>query len=237
MPSLIEVPSALQLAMRIIFVERAPPGSARPMATSLFSPRRNSATPASVPPVPTAQIKPSTLPWVCAQISGPVASTWAWRLATLSNWLAQIAPAGSLAASASASRPEVAHVVVGVGVGNRVDLDQLGAHQPDRVLLLLALGARDHDGGAIAERTADHGQTDAGVARGALDDPPARLQQAAPLGVADNPERGAVLNRLPRVQELRLAQNLASGGLAGALQPDERRVADQVEHGGCNHGR
>ncbi len=34
------------------------------------------ATPASVPPVPTAQMKPSTLPSVCSQISGPVLSIW-----------------------------------------------------------------------------------------------------------------------------------------------------------------
>jgi hypothetical protein len=31
-------------------------------------------TPDSVPPVPTEQTKPSTLPSVCAQISGPVVS-------------------------------------------------------------------------------------------------------------------------------------------------------------------
>jgi hypothetical protein len=30
----------------------------------------------------------------------------AWRFATLSNWLAQTAPFGSIAASSSASRPE-----------------------------------------------------------------------------------------------------------------------------------
>jgi hypothetical protein len=63
-------------------------------------------TPASVPPVPTELTKPSTLPSVWRQISGPVPSMWARRLATLSNWLAQIAPFGSLAASSSASRPD-----------------------------------------------------------------------------------------------------------------------------------
>ena len=63
-------------------------------------------TPASVPPVPTAQTKPATLPSVCCQISGPVVSVWAWRFATLSNWLAQTAPFGSLLASFSATRPE-----------------------------------------------------------------------------------------------------------------------------------
>jgi hypothetical protein len=64
------------------------------------------ATPASVPPVPTAQTKPSIFPPVCSQISGPVVSMCACRLATLSNWLAQMAPLGSLAAISSARRPE-----------------------------------------------------------------------------------------------------------------------------------
>jgi hypothetical protein len=73
-------------------------------------------TPASVPPVPTAQMKPSTLPPVCSQISGPVVSIVASRLATLSNWLAQIAPFGSSLASSSARRPGELHVVVRVGL-------------------------------------------------------------------------------------------------------------------------
>ena len=64
------------------------------------------ATPASVPPVPTEQMKPSTLPSVWFQISGPVVSIWPWRLATLSNWFAQIAPFVSVFANCSASRPE-----------------------------------------------------------------------------------------------------------------------------------
>ena len=67
---------------------------------------RASATPAMVPPEPTAQMKPSTLPPVWSQISGPVVSTWARRLAVLSNWLAQIAPCSEVLASSSASRPE-----------------------------------------------------------------------------------------------------------------------------------
>ncbi len=194
--------------------------------------RRAMATPARVPPEPTAQMKPSILPPVWAQISGPVVSMWAWRLATLSNWLAQIAPAGSLGGKFLGQAPGIADVVVGVGVGDGVHLDQLGAQQADGVLLLLALGARDDDGGAVAQRRGDHGQADAGVAGGALDDPAAGLQQAAPLGVADDEERGAVLDRLAGVHELGLAQDLAAGGLAGAAQADQRRVADGVEDAG-----
>ena len=53
---------------------------------------RKKATPASVPPVPIAQVKPSTLPSVCAQISGPVDAMCPSRFAVLSHWFAQKAP-------------------------------------------------------------------------------------------------------------------------------------------------
>ena len=65
---------------------------------------------------------------------------------------------------------------------------------------------------------------------------PPGLQLAAPLGVADDPQRRAVLHRLAGVQELGLAEDLAAGGLAGGLQADERRVADEVQHGARDHG-
>ena len=38
--------------------------------------------------------------------SGAVVSIWAWRLAVLSNWLAQMAPLGSLLARSAARAPE-----------------------------------------------------------------------------------------------------------------------------------
>ena len=63
-------------------------------------------TPAIVPPEPTEQMNPSTLPTVWSQISGPVVSICACRFAVLSNWFAHIAPLGSVFASASAKRPE-----------------------------------------------------------------------------------------------------------------------------------
>ena len=69
----------------------------------------------------------------------------------------------------------VLHVVVGVAVGHRRHLDELGAEQAQRVLLLLRLGVGDDDDGAEAERVAEHGEADAGVAGGALDDGAAGL--------------------------------------------------------------
>jgi len=46
---------------------------------------RYALTPASVPPVPTAHVKPSILPSVCYQISGPVLCVWPSRFAVLSH--------------------------------------------------------------------------------------------------------------------------------------------------------
>src|SRR5690606_32967653 len=103
-----------------------------------------------------------------------------------------------------------------------------------RVLLLLALGPGHYDGALVAERLGDHSQADAGVARGALDDPPAGLQEPLPLGVADDVERGPVLDRLAGVHELGLAEDFASGRFAGVAQTDERSVPDGVEHAGAN---
>ena len=82
-----------------------------------------------------------------------------------------------------ASRPRQLHVVVGVLVGLGRHLDQLGAVERQRVLLLLALRLGDDDDGLEAHRVGDQRQPDAGVAGGALDDRAARLA-AAPCSIA-----------------------------------------------------
>lgn len=99
-----QVARRFQLAMCVVIVKAAPSGSARPILTFSLRARSVSATPASVPPEPTAQMKSSMRPLVCCQISGPMDLTWAWRLSTLSNWLAQMAPSGNSALSFSARR-------------------------------------------------------------------------------------------------------------------------------------
>src|SRR6185437_11805428 len=99
------------------------------------------------------------------------------------------------------------------------------------------LGARDDDGGLVAERAGDERKTDAGVAGSAFDDATAGPERAALLGVADDPQRRAVLHRLSGIEEFRLAENLAAGGLAGAAKADERRIADGVENRACDHAR
>ena len=188
-----------------------------------FSPRE---TPPSVPPVPTAETKPSTLPSVSAQISSAVVAVWMSRLAVLSNWLAQTTPPGSVAASASARRGGVLHVVVGIAVGHRRHLDHLGAEHAQRVLLLLRLRVGNDDHRAQAERVAEHGEADAGVAGGAFDHRAARPQRAARHGLRDDAERGAIFDRGAGVHELGLAEDGAAGFLGGAAKLDEGRAAD-----------
>ena len=73
----------------------------------------------------------------------------------------------------------IVHVVVGVLVGQRRHLDELGAEQAQRVLLLLALRLGNDDDGAEAQRIADDGEADAGVAGGALHHRAAGPQRAA----------------------------------------------------------
>jgi len=92
MPSVIEEPSDASSPRLNQLYMAAPSGSATAMRIFLFLAFKNIATPARVPPVPIAQVKPSSLPPVCAQISGPVPAICASRLAVLSHWLAQNAP-------------------------------------------------------------------------------------------------------------------------------------------------
>ena len=132
--------------------------------------------------MPTALTKPSTVPSVWSQISGPVVRTWTSRLATLSNWLAKIAPCGCSRASRSAMPRGDFHVIVGVAVRRRRHFDERRAERAQRVLLLLALRLRDDDHRLHAERIADDGEADAGVSRGAFDDQPAGLSW--PLSIA-----------------------------------------------------
>ena len=71
----------------------------------------------------------------------------------------------------------VADVIVGIGIGNRGDLDQFGAGEAQHVLLFLRLGVRDDDDGTIAKRARHHRDADPGIAGGALDNDPARPER------------------------------------------------------------
>src|SRR5690606_25713117 len=119
---------------------------------------------------------------------------------------------------------------VRVPVWHRRHLDELGAHHPQRVLLLLRLGFGDHDHGAEAERVADHRQPDPGIAGGSLDDDAAGPETAVLECVPDDVPGRAILDRLAGIHELALAEDGAAGFLRRTLQPDERGVADRLYH-------
>ena len=126
--------------------------------------------------------------------------------------------------------PRIAHVVVGVGIGDGGNLDQFGAGKAQHVLLFLRLGVGDDDHGAIAERARHHRNADARIAGRALDDDAARAQRAARDRVIDDRHRRAVLDRPARVHELRLAENRASRGFGGGAKLDERRAANRCDN-------
>src|SRR5712691_40578 len=125
--------------------------------------------------------------------------------------------------------PGIAHIVHRVGVGHRRDEPQIDAAQEQHVLFFLALRLGHDDDGAVAARIADKRKTDPGIAGGALDDDPARPKEPALLGVLDDVERRAVLDRAAGVEELSLAEDRATGLLRGAAQLDQGGVADRAD--------
>ena len=72
MPSVIDEPSDFSSPCLNQWYIAAPMGSDTAIFTLGFCCFKNMPTPERVPPVPIAQVKPSTLPPVCSQISGPV---------------------------------------------------------------------------------------------------------------------------------------------------------------------
>ena len=117
-------------------------------------------------------------------------------------------------------------VVVRVLVRHRGHQPHFGAGDAQRVDLLAALRLRHEDHRAIAAAGAEQGQPDPGVAGGALDDAAAGADQPASLGIQQQAQRGAVLDRAAGVEELGLAEDLAAGQRGGVAQAQQRRVAD-----------
>ena len=113
-------------------------------------------------------------------------------------------------------------------------LDELGAQKLQRVLLFLALSLGNDDDGAISERLGNQRQADAGIAGRALDDHAPRAQLALADRILDDEQGGAILDRLARIHEFGLAENRATGHLGGALETDERRMADGLNDSVAN---
>ena len=89
-----------------------------------------------------------------------------------------------------------------------------------------------HDLECVSALLADHGQRDARVARGGLEDGGARLKRAVGLGIVDHRLGDAVLHRAGGVLRLELGQDPDVRVGAELADVDDRGVADQVEHGG-----
>src|SRR5690606_38352508 len=119
--------------------------------------------------------------------------------------------------------------VVRILVRHRGHRPHLGAERAQQVELLGRLRLGDHDHAAVAACVAHVREADAGVAGRALDDRAARAERAASLRGEHDELRGPVLDRAARVQELRLAEDLAAGFLARAVETDERGIADGVD--------
>ena len=128
----------------------------------------------------------------------------------------------------------VGHAVVALGRVGRDrgrrdhDLGAVGLEQAD--LLAAHLVGQDEDAAVALDRRR-HGQADAGVAGGGLDDRAARPQPAPPLGLVDHGHADAVLDAAARIERLELDQDPRRHTLAQPMQRDQRRSADRVEDG------
>jgi hypothetical protein len=204
---------------------RGPSPSGRPAPPSRPWAAEPPPRPAMVPPDPTAQVKPSTPPPVCSQISGAVISICACRLATLSNWLAQIAPLGSDCASSLGQPARIAHVVVGVGVGNSRHLHQLGPPAAACPFSpgFASRGSRSPCGTPSMRPPAPARSR---CCRRCLRRWSRRAQRALRDRVTNDEKRRAVLHRLAGVHEFRLAEDVTSRGVTDLVEPDQRRVPD-----------
>ena len=130
----------------------------------------------------------------------------------------------------------------GLGQVARALHARLAAHQHDLGAEGLHGGApfqahvRGHDQHhAVALHGRGHGQGDAGIAAGGLDEGVAGADLAARLGVADHAQGRAVLDRTGRVVALQLDQDAVAGGTGQALQAHQRGVADEVFQGSVVH--
>ncbi len=122
-----------------------------------------------------------------------------------------------------------------VGTPRRGRGDDLRAPHRQQVAPLLG-GVLRHDAhDAVALEPGRHGQGDAGVAGGRLQDGAAGRQPAVLLGLFDHVERGAVLDGAGRVAVLQLGPDPDLGGRRQAREADQRRVADGRERGVVTH--
>ena len=89
----------------------------------------------------------------------------------------------------------------------------------------------------VTAQGSHHGQANAGVAGGGLDDGAPGQQLAFPLGRGDHGQGGAVLDATSGVQVLELCQQMAGNIAGGPVQRQQRRLAYEVQEAvGRFHG-
>ena len=110
--------------------------------------------------------------------------------------------------------------------------DEFGAERGEDALAFVrsAVGQSEFDG--IAERGADHGVGDAGVAAGGVDDGFAGSESAGFQAGLDHAECGAVFDGAAGIEPFGFGGEFDVGELAAdAFESQQRRVADAIEDG------
>ena len=108
------------------------------------------------------------------------------------------------------------------------DHDLRAVRAEHRDLLLAHLVGHDEDAAVAAERRG-HREACAGVARGRLDDRPARPQASVLLRRLDHRHPDPVLHGPARIQELELREELAGDVAPEPVEPDDRGPPDELE--------
>ena len=212
MPSVIEEPAAASVPVDNRMKRPTPKGSASAIFTSAErSHQRSSRCPQALPPVPTAT-EASRRPCRRSAPRFPARSfpIWAWRLATLSNWLAQIAPFSSPFASASAIRPRPSRSCWGWRTAGR-NLDSSAPARRSMSFFSCAwvsgMTMTERKPGATAPMM---GEADASIAGSAFDDDAARHTRRPRAAASRMMKHRAVLHGLAGFAGLRLAGRYGS---------------------------
>ncbi len=108
--------------------------------------------------------------------------------------------------------------------------NQFGAHRPQNFFALLTGRFGHGQTQFVAFRRRHHGQSDAGIAAGCLQNDPAGFQVAPFFSVFDHAERGAVLNRSPGIRGFQLGQNRDLFIRIQLRDFHQRRVADAINN-------
>ena len=146
--------------------------------------------------------------------------SWIVALSAVSNWRAQEPAVGLGQLLGLQVHPQA--------LGGARRQDHLGAEEAHHAAALDGERVGHRHDQRIALGGADHRQPDAGVAARRLDHRLPRLEFAAALGLLDDADREAVLDRPGRIEELGL--HVQPHVLRrDAVEADARRVADGVD--------